>query len=215
MRQILKYSSFLITSLLVILAFVTSTTYTQLGVAIVLFPLIAFFAFKLFVVKNEKALEISVKLPPVIPAEKTEVKIAEVKKEDVSVADLNKRAFLKVIGATGISFFLFSLLNRRTQGLFFGSGQSTSLGLAALSDVTGQKINPAERQPTDSYLISEIDDSYVAFYGFTGKNGSWFIMKENPDDGSFRYTRGDSNFPNNWTNRNNLKYDYYNNVFPL
>jgi len=223
MRKILTYSSFLITSLLVILGFVTATTYTQLGVAVIFYPLIAFFAYKLFItgnlfqapliVKGGKVPKISVKLPLVIPAEKPKVVTAEVSKEDVSIADIDKRAFLKLIGATGVSFFLFSLLNKRTEGLFFGEGKSTSLGISALKDITGNKINPAERQPTDNYLISEIDDSYITFYGFTGKNGSWYIMKENPDDGSFRYIKGESDFPNYWASRKDLNYDYYHNVF--
>jgi hypothetical protein len=210
MRKILTYSSFLVTCLLVILAFVTATTYTQLGVAIILFPLITFFAYKLFIVKGRKVPKISVVLPSVIPTKKAKI-IAEVDKEDVSIKDIDKRAFLKVMGATGISFFLFSLLNRRTEGLFFG--KSTGLGIAALEDVTGRKINPAESQPTDNYLISEIDDSYITYYGFTGKNGAWYIMKEDPDIGSFRYTKGDSNFPGNWARRKDLDYDYYHNVF--
>lgn len=211
MRKVLTYSSFVITSILVILAFVTATTYTQLGVAIILYPLFAFFAYKLFLVKNDKVPAVSIQSPVVKPAEKAEIETVKVKKENVSVADIDKRVFLKLIGATGISFFLFSLFNRRTEALFFGS--SAGPGISTLTDEVGNKINPAERQPMDNYTISEIDDNYVAFYGFTNKDGAWFIMKEDPDDGSFRYIKGESSFSNNWVNRNDLVYDYYHNIF--
>lgn len=212
MRKTLTYSSFVITSLLVILAFVTATTYTQLGVAVVLYPLLAYFAYKLFMVRNRKVPEIPVQLPSIKPTKKVKIETANAEKgEGAVVADIEKRAFLKLIGATGISFFLLSLFNRRTDGLFFG--KSAGPGISALEDGTGNKINPAERQPTDSFQISEIDDSFVAFYGFTNKDGAWFIMKEDPDNGSFRYIKGESDFSGNWTSREDLNYDYYHNVF--
>ena len=219
MRKTLTYSSFVITSLLVILAFVTATTYTQLGVAVILYPLFAFFAYKLFIVKNPIAPGIPVQLPQVKPTKKdeTEEEVEEVekvklKREDTVIADIDRRAFLKIIGATGISFFLFSLFNRRTGGMF--SGRATEPGISALTDGAGIKIDPAERQPLDSFQISEIDDNFVSFYGFINSGGAWFIMKEDPDEGTFRYTKGDAHFSENWANRGDLNYNYYHNVFP-
>ena len=35
-------------------------------------------------------------------------------------------------------------------------------------------------------------------------------MREDTDAGSFRYAKGKSGFPANWTNRENLSYNYYN-----
>ena len=210
MRKILTYSSFVITSLLVILAFVTATTYTRLGIAILLYPLITFFAYKLFIVKNRKVSEIPVQLPPLKPVEKVKVEKAKFQREGVSVADIDKRAFLKLIGGAGISFFLFSLLNRRTDAFFHG--KSAVPGISSLTNGDGLKINPAERYPTDGFRISEIDDRETVFYGFINTYGAWYIMKEE-EDGSFRYSKGESNFAMNWDTRDNLTYDYYHRVF--
>ncbi len=174
MRKTLTYSSFIITSLLVILAFVTATTYTQLGIAIVLYPIVAFFAYKLFIVRDAKTPAVALQPPTVQPIEKAEVKAVEPKKDDVSIKDIDKRAFLKLIGATGISFFLFSLFNRRTEALYFG--RSSAPGISVLTDDKRNKINPAERNPTDGFQISEIDDRDIVFYGFINTYGAWYIM---------------------------------------
>jgi hypothetical protein len=114
-----------------------------------------------------------------------------------------------MLGAAGISYFLFSIFSKRSGPLLFGKGSETSI----LKDGDGNKIDPAERQPTDGYRISEIDDNYTSYYGFTDKDGAWYIMKEDPDDGSFRYIKGKTSFDNNWASRENLNYDYFHNVF--
>lgn len=215
MRKALTYTSFIITSLLVILAFITATTYTQLGIAVVIYPLIAFFAYKLFGVKGIKASKASQQPLAVAPPTNVEVDQVEIadfkKKENTIIADINKRAFLKIIGATGVSFFLFSLLNRRSESLFFG--KSAGPGISSLTDEGGNKISPSERQPLDGYIISEIDDGYVAYYGFINSGGAWYVMKEDPEDGSFRYIKGGTNFSSNWVSRENLDYDYFHNIF--
>lgn len=203
MRKTLTYSSFVIVSLVVVAIFLTATTYTQLGIAIILYPLLVYFAFKLFPRKSLKAPIITVELPAKNePAPKL---------EPVEVSDIDKRAFLKLIGAAGISLFLFSLLGRRGESAFFGKAIGT--GTVSLEDKNGNKINPAERQPTDGYRISEIDDSTIAYYGFTNKDGAWFIMKEDSGSGSFRYANGVSDFPRNWANHEKLDYDHFYNVF--
>jgi|CXWL01.1.fsa_nt_gi hypothetical protein len=117
------------------------------------------------------------------------------------VSDNSKREFLKLLGATGISFFLFSLFNRRPQTPFF----TNPLGPTPTA--------PADTEPTDGYKISEIDDSAIAFYGFTNKDGGWYIMREDSETGSIRYSKGETNFTNSWTNREGLSYDYFNNTF--
>lgn len=211
MRKALTYTSFLATSILVILAFVTATTFLQLGIAVVIYPFVAYFAYRIFMVRGQKAPAPAIQIAPSSQTESKTLDIVDSEnKPDKLVADIDKRAFLKVIGATGISFFLFSLLNRRTESLFFGGGGP---GISSLTDDAGNKINPAERQPTDSYTISEIDDEYIAFYGFTNKEGAWFIMREDPEDGSFRYAKGESDFAGNWSKREEINYDYYHNVF--
>jgi len=212
MRKTLTYSSFVIISLVVAAAFVTARTYTQLGVAVVLYPVLAYFVFKLLPRKAWKAPVVTVQFPTK-SAQKAKTETAEVKREDVNVADIDKRAFLKLIGATGISLFLFSLLNKRAEVPFFGRGVAAGSGVATLTDTAGNKIDPAQQGPTDGYRISEIEDNETTFYGFTNKNGNWFVMKEDPETGSFRYSKGESNFPTNWTNRKYLKYDYFHNAF--
>ncbi len=208
MRKTITYSSIVAASLLVSLVFVTSKTYTQLGVAVLLYPTLVYFAIKVFPRKIWKTPVITVQIPSV---QKVETEAAKPAGEHVNVSDIDKRAFLKLIGAAGISFFLFSLFGKRAEGPFFGklAGSETT----ALKDIAGNKIDPAERQPLDGYQISEIDDNMIAYYGFTNKNGAWLIMREETDATSFRYTKGDSEFPGNWNNREKLSYDYYHNVF--
>ena len=212
MRKILIYCSFIIAGLVVIAAFLTATTYTQLAVAILIYPLLVCFAFKAFPRKAQmyplKKPVTAVIQPPVKPAEKVE---SDKEKNTLGITDIDKRVFLKLIGGVGLSLFLFSIFNKKAEGLFFKSLPAP--GKVSLEDIAGNKIDPAQNQPTDGYRISEIDDNVVTFYGFTNKDGAWFVMREDTDTGSFRYARGDGNFPGNWTNREKLKYDYFSNVF--
>src|SRR3989344_6603453 len=203
MRKILIYLSFVIASAVIVVLFVTSTTYTQLAVASLLYPPLAYFAFALFPRKIRKAAEMeksaAVEIQPVLPAP---TEIAE--RGTVDIVDIDKRAFLKLIGAAGLSLFLFSIFSKRAEALFFGRA-----GVTTLEDPDGNKIYPAERQPTDGYQISEVDDEYVAYYGFINKTGGWYIMKEDPDIGSIRYAKGSANFTSSWTNREQITFDYY------
>lgn len=132
-------------------------------------------------------------------------------KQKVDISDIDKRAFLKLVGATGFSFFLYSIINKRIQTPYFTGAPES--GVTSLMDVAGNKINPPEKHPTDGYTISEVDDDIIAFYGFTNKAGAWYIMREDSNTGSIRYAKGSSDLANNWTNRKQLKYDYYNHVF--
>lgn len=205
MRKILIYCSFIIASLFVVVAFMTATTYIQLAVAIFLYPLLILFAFKAFLPKTLRYSKkpVTEVPPPVVTS--TE------KRENVGISDIDKRAFLKLIGGAGLTLFFFSIFNKKAEGLFFKSLPGP--GRVSLEDTLGNKIDPTQAQPTDGYRISEIDDNDITFYGFTNKDGAWFIMRGDTDTGSFRYSRGNSNFPGNWSNRENLKYDYFSNVF--
>lgn len=195
--------------------FLTCKTYTQLAIAILLYPLLAFFVFKVFQGKtwaHPKTPTVTVQLP-MKSAEKIESEITKSKKENVAIADIDKRAFLKLIGGIGISTFLFSIINKKIGGLFSG-GTGEVPETISLKDTSGNKIDPVEKTPTDGYRITEIDDSSLAtYFGFTNKDSSWYVMKEDTDTGTFRYTRGASNFPDNWNDREHLRYDYFNNVF--
>ena len=210
-RTLIIYPTFLIACLLVAAVFITSKTYTQLGVAILLYPLVAFFAYKIMppklwtYTKKQSA-------KPQDSFQGTAAERLETGTKSLGIADIDKRAFLKLIGATGISFFLISIFGQKVQSLLFGQN------LAQTGSLTGNppagQTGAAAASPTDGYSISEVDDGIVSYYGFINKEGAWFIMKGDTDNGTFRYTRGKSDFPGNWKKRQNLDYDYFHQVFP-
>ena len=205
MRKILIYCSFAISALVVVLAFVTATTWLQLAVATILYPLLVYFALRIFPRKAWQATPLE-QVATIGPAS---MQLPE--NEDTGIIDIDKRAFLKLIGISGISLLLYWVFIKRAGTPLFGSASES--GTVSLQDATGHKIDPAEKQPTDGYRITETDDSIIAHYGFTHKNDSWFIMRIDTDTGSFRYGRGNSDFAGGWSNREKLKYDYYVNVF--
>lgn len=130
---------------------------------------------------------------------------------DAEVSDINKRLFLKLIGSAGLSMFVFSLFTKKTHAAFFGSMPGP--GIINIKDSAGDVIDPAEKEPTDGYEIADVDDDTIpAYYGFIDKDGNWYITKEDTN-GGFRYVRGTTNYVNNWTNRDLLTYDHFNNVF--
>jgi hypothetical protein len=198
-RKLLIYLAFAIATAVVIIAFVTAKTYIQLAIAAALYPLVAYFAFYLFsrhqkpAVKSEPAPQ-----PAVVKSPTKDSRV-------VDIIDFDRRAFLKLIGATGLSFFLFSLLGRRVETLLFN--QPSDSGTAS---TTGQ-VGPVS--PTEGYRISEIDDGETAYYGFTAQDRSWLIMREDPSEGSFRYARGEVNFPSYWARRQSLNYSYFHELF--
>lgn len=196
------YSIFIIAVLGVIVAFITAVSYKQLIIAAVFYPLLVYFGLILFPRKDTgiRSQKVSTSPPPV--KEKTEKTV---------VADLDRRAFLKIAASTGISYFIYSILSRRAEGLLMGRAPDS--GTVALQKPDGQTIHPAETQPTDGYQIAEIDEGELSYFGFVDTEGHWFIMKENTA-GSFRYTKGKVDFPNSWGIREKLKYDYYDRVFP-
>lgn len=211
MRNALVYLSFIITSLLVVAAFVTATSYVQLAIGIILYPLVVYFALKIFPRKSKEAS--SKKHSTIEHHEVKEEKLETNQKNGIGINDIDKRAFLKLIGATGLSFFLLSIFGRRIEALLFGQSQiqlSPPFGNNS-PDVVNQ-ANAAS--PTDGYNISEIDNNIVSYYGFINKNEDWFIMRGDANKGTFRYARGSGDFPSNWKNRSKLDYDYFYRVFP-
>lgn len=205
MKKVLIYSGLIVAGVLVVITFITATNYTQLAIATLLYPPLMYYVFKYFPAKsqNEPSEKLVVALQPVNNPDPT--------KREVDIVDIDKRAFLKLVGAAGFSFFLFSIFTKKVEGLLLGN--STGSGSSVLEDRTGNQINPAEKEPTDGYKISEIDNNESTYYGFINKDGGWYVMKEDPDSGSFRYVRGDTDFPGNWARRENLTYDYFHNVF--
>lgn len=209
-KSIIIYPSFIIACFIVIGVFVTATTFTQLAAGILIYPLLVLLAYKLFAHKLQGYFprhHVSLPKTSVSSAEKTD----RAERSSIGIADIDKRVFLKLIGGTGLTLFLFSLFNKKVADLF--PSNIVDSARITLKDTTGNTINPAQSQPLDGYRIAEIEDNTVSFYGFTYKNGAWYIMRIDTDNGSFRYARGESNFPGNWSNRENLKYDYFSNVF--
>jgi len=198
---------FIIAVFTVIVAFITADSYKQLIIAIILYPLLVYFGLILFPRKNTgiHSQEFSATPPPAAlpPVNKN--------KENPIVVDLDKRALLKLAASAGISYFVYSIFSRKAEGLLMGGALDSKT--VVLQKPDGQTIHPAETQPTDGYQIGEIDEGEISYFGFIDTKGYWFIMREDTA-GSFRYTRGESGFPNNWGIRKNLKYDYSYRVFP-
>lgn len=211
-KILLTYSSFLIACLVVIVAFITSTTYIQLGIAIALYLPLTYFAFKAFAGKTRGGVNFKKPLITIQLPTKSPEKIREDERKKVEVADIDKRTFLKLIGVTGLSFFVFSLLGRRVDSLLFGNapGSNTgSIGTINPGNQTGQAGSL-----TDGYKITDIDDNNtISYYGFTNPDGAWLIMQQDTQTSAFRYAKGNSGFSQNWGNRDKLKYDYYYKLF--
>lgn len=209
MTKTISYTGLIISAILVVFVFLTAKTYTQLIIAVILYPLLAYFALKVIPKRSSaEAPTISVNLPTI--PQRTVDKADYVKRERVEVADIDKRTFLKLIGTAGISFFIFSILGRRVDSFLFngsGSGGTSSSGI-----IPGASMSQTG-SITDGYKITEIDDGLVSYYGFTNQAGNWLIMKEDTQTSSFRYAKGAKDFAGNWKNRQDLRYDYYYNLF--
>ena len=213
-KTLIAYPIFIVALVAMVAAFVTTTTYTQLGVAILLYPALVFFAYKLmprkWLYSYKKPLRTQVHSFQAAALATTET----AKKEGFGISDIDKRMFLKMIGGTGLFFLIVSIFNKNYAGLFSKTLPAAGPGRISLEDTTGNKVNPAQSQPTDGFTISEIDEkNIISYYGFVKSGNGWYIMRINTDTGSIRYSSGKSNFSNNWTNREKLKYDYFSNVF--
>lgn len=208
MTRTLTYSAFAVASILIIFGFVTAQTYSQLGVAVVLYPALIFTAFKIFPRIGWRLRKITIPKP--LKANHDRDETPKPQREPAYVADIDRRTFIKLIGATGVSFFLFSILGRWAEAFFFG--RTGQLGINQQIG-SGDQFALAGPSPTDGYKIADIAEGLVTYYGFINKDGAWLIMRNDTNDNSFRYAKDDSNFPGNWANRENLKYDYYYNLF--
>lgn len=224
MKKIIIYYNFIFVSLIVISGFVGAQTTSQLLSAVLFFPLAVYFG-QLVTPKRKQALPSY--FPPVInnsPSKSVTIskKLKQLKKisppkevtegtliSSKSRLDADRRMFIKLIGSAGLTVFFFSIFTRKAQAAFFGSVPGP--GTISIKDSTGSVVDPAVKQPTDGYQISQIDDSTPAYYGFVNKDGLWYIMQEN--NGTYLYTKGASSFSTNWTNRAALSYDYFNTVF--
>ena len=128
------------------------------------------------------------------------------------ISDDNRRLFLKLVGSTSLSILFMAVLGKDTaKAAFFGSVPGP--GTVSVKDSTGATIDPAEKQSTDGYEISQVDDSTTpAYYGFVHKTGAWYITKEDAT-GAYRYAKGAVDFATSWASRAGLTYDYFDAIF--
>ena len=168
-----------------------------------LFSFVSFYFFLLMIPKKRSAI---LRVEPVIDI--IPEKIKSIKNPDY---DPERRKFLKLIGAAGGSLFLMTIFTQKAEAAFFGSMPGP--GTVAIKNTSGTAIDPAEKKPTDGYNITEIDDAGLdTYYGYVNKEGAWFIQKES-SSGAYRYTKGNTDFSTNWTNKASLTYDYFNVIF--
>lgn len=211
MKRLLIYYNFVIVSLITIAGFLGAKSFAQLITAVFFYPLVMYFTFIVFPQRKKAVVLPQVRPTEVVPHAKETAK-TERGKVIPEGFDIDRRMFLKIISSAGISLFVLSLFTKKAQAAFFGSVPGP--GTVFVKDTTGTRIDPAVKQPTDGYRISGIDDdSESSYYGFINKDGEWFIMRETSSSGDYRYVRGSSNFPTNWSNRTSLSYDYFHNVF--
>ena len=66
----------------------------------------------------------------------------------------------------------------------------------------------APANPVEEYRISNEDASEPSYYGFTNRNGGWYIMKaaEVSSETFYSYAVGTTTYNTNWTNRALLTY---------
>jgi hypothetical protein len=211
-NKILIVYSFFICLFLTIVGIFSAKNITQLLSSFIFLPLIFYFGTKMlhFLKPNPKKVIVKKKkesLPEIYPKNQVAIEPEIVP----GVADNDKRLFLKLIGSTGFSLLLMALFTKKAQAAFFGSVPGP--GVVAIKDSAGNKIDPAEKNPTDGYEITNIDDSGTpAYYGFVKKTGAWYIMEEGAS-GTYRYAKGDSGFSTAWGTKELQSYGYFNNVF--
>jgi hypothetical protein len=217
MKRLLHYYSFIVVSIMALIGFTSAQSVGQLIPAVLFFPLAVYFGI-LITPKRSKA----ILLPKFqVPPQKLnkEEKISEGKVTKLKGFDMDRRAFLKIIGSAGLTVFFFSIFAKRAEAAFFGSVPGP--GTVALKDSAGAIIDPAIKHPTDGYKINQMDDTSdppYAYYGFANKDGAWFIMRETTsgvDEGQYRYRKGSSGFPAGWGGRtaNPETYDYFDEIF--
>ncbi|OGK38540.1 hypothetical protein A3I56_01725 [Candidatus Roizmanbacteria bacterium RIFCSPLOWO2_02_FULL_43_10] len=218
MRKIVLIYNTVIVTILTIVGFLDATTPPKLMSGILFFPLAAYF-WRMIVPRTQHAIPQT--LPAVVEPSKavkkkslhkkeTPIKLTPIKETPKGAFDANRRMFLRLIGSAGVSVFLLSIFSGKAEAAFFGS--TPGPGTVGIKDTSGILINPSEKQPTDGYNITEVDDAIPSYYGYVDKNGAWYIVKED-SSGAYRYAKGSSSFSANWTNRAGLAYDYFDSVF--
>ncbi|MGB4965993.1 MAG: hypothetical protein WBO77_02710 [Microgenomates group bacterium] len=217
MKKIILIYNVAIITVVTFIGFIESTSYAQLISSIIFFPLTIYF-WRMIVPSTASTPNVALKKAAVLKkAKKIDAKpedapikltkLDEIKDTDV---DNNRRMFLRLIGSAGVSVFILSIFTGKAEAAFFGSNPGP--GTIGVKDSSGTLIDPSEKQPTDGYNISQVDDEIPSYYGYVNKTGAWYIVKEDAT-GAYRYVKGASSFSTNWTNRASLTYDYFDSIF--
>src|SRR3989344_2694981 len=193
--QLFRNITFATACMVVIAAFITATTYLQLVVAMLLYLVLAIFAWNIL---TGIVARVGIKVSTISPhISQTNVGVSGLigpsETREINISDIDKRVFLKLIGGAGIFLFLFSLLSKQSENLFFKNFPKQSL-FGTAGNISESNNNNVQSQPLDGYIITEIDNEIISFYGFTNKEGLWYIMKVDTELGSVRYIKGTLDF---------------------
>lgn len=220
MSKLLFFYNLLITGIIAVTGLASAKAFNQAVFALLFIPLFIYFLRKLkgraspvhLVLKAQQFLPTTYMPPPEFVAASEIVEGEEL--SPLEVKDVNRRLFLKLIGTAGLTTFFFALFTKSSHAAFFGSVPGP--GTVSLKDTAGNKIDPAEKQPTDGYEVCQIDDSAIpSYYGFVDKNSNWYIAREG-NGGEFRYTAGTypaTNFTTSWSTRASLSYALFDQAF--
>lgn len=207
-KQIIIYYGLFICLLLTIAGIISAKNFNELLSSFIYIPLIFFFLAQIL---HKKSAITKVTKTVSQPKPKVITPTQLVSSPEPSIADNDKRLFLKLVGSAGFSLLFMAMFTKKAQAAFFGSVPGP--GTVAIKNTAGIQIDPSQEHPTDGYEITEIDDtSSPSYYGFLKKNGYWYIMKED-STGAYRYSKGTTSFTTNWANRASLTYDYFNSIF--
>lgn len=219
-KKLILYYVFILTTIMTVMGFVTATSVPQFFSAVLFFPLALYFWLLIVPKRNKKLPVLTETLPVEIHVKAKEKKSTKHEKEIEGEVlsetigknfDMDRRMFLKLIGSTGITLFLFSIFTKKAQATFFGSVPGP--GTMMLKDTTGSQVDPAVKHPTDGFTLAQLDDGVSeTYFGYLNKDGAWYILKEDSSS-NYRYAKGASGFPTNWTNRAILSYGYFDAVF--
>ncbi len=118
---------------------------------------------------------------------------------------------------------LAKILSKEMSGMVItgGGGGGTSYAFKdeqgnrghALVDSYGHILVSSQDITAKYQIADKNDEDDVKYYGFTDTDGAWYILKEDDINKTYRYIKGDSDYPDSWTNRSTLSYDYYHNIF--
>lgn len=132
-----------------------------------------------------------------------EEKISEKEEAEIDgkIIDYSKRNFLKFLAGSGVASLVMFLLSKKTaSAAFFGSNLGPNS--LSLTNSKGQKVDPATNSPLDGYVIANIEENVANnYFGFTNRDGEWYIMRVNNVNNSFSYYKGASNYTAGWEDR--------------